>query len=75
MTINEAIAHLKTYKGNTPCAMQLWTPPDVRAIAKQEKVRVNKDEVAAVLERVNSKQDANEGINWETIRFWLRETV
>lgn len=70
-TIAEAIAHLKTYRGSTACAYALWTPPDVREVARQSKVKLTKDEVDAVLADVHRHHDCNNGITWDTLRFSL----
>lgn len=68
MTIADAKKQLAGYPDDMHCAMALWTPPDVKEVAKQEKVKLSKSRINAVLDTVDHKQDASEGISWETIR-------
>lgn len=75
MTIAETIKHLQGYPPETPCAYGLWLPEDVKALTKKHKIRITKAQIAEVLEQVHYKHDANDGINWLNILFWIRETV
>jgi len=75
MTIAETIKHLQGYPPETPCAYGLWLPADVKGLAKEHGIKITKAQCAEVLERVHYKHDANIGLNWEVILFWIRETV
>jgi hypothetical protein len=48
--------------------MVLWTPPDIKQVAKELKKRLTKDEVNDALDELEHRHDANNGISWETIR-------
>lgn len=73
MIIKEVIEHLQTYRPDQPCAYTVWLADDVKSRAKEMKVRLTKDEIVHVLERVHHKQDASIGINWDTIDYWIDE--
>ena len=77
MTIQTAIEHLKAYPLETPCAMAVWLPVDVKEAYRQNfdedesesnRYGLSDKEIATVLEYVEDTQDAELGITWETIR-------
>jgi len=69
-TIGELKKHLEGYKDDMHCAYALWTPPDVRLVAPKLKT----DEVNAVLDEVHHRHDANNGITWDTLKFYAANT-
>lgn len=71
-TIAELKKHLEGYKDGTPCAYALWLPDDVTAVAPQLKKKP--DQVAEVLDEVHRRHDANNGITWDTLKFYASNT-
>lgn len=72
MTIKQAIKLLRTYDPDEPCAFALWDQRDVSCVAKKKGLVLNDDQIANVLEAVHENQDANHGINWDSIEFEIR---
>jgi len=56
-------------------AIALWSTNDVLDKAKEMQKRITKAEANAIVEKVDRKQDCSEGINWDTIEFYIRDTI
>lgn len=50
-----------------------WHIDDVLWRAKDQGVKITRKEASQVLELMLRKHDANMGISWETIDFWIDE--
>jgi len=60
---NLAIDKLK--KDYPECFIDVWTPEDFESIAEKT---LNKNECIEVVARLEENFDANNGVNWDTIR-------
>lgn len=75
MTIKELKEHLQGYDDNLFCAWALCLPSDVKAIAGEEEVELSDEEIGEILNDVNSNQDSEYGITWESIRCAVQDFV
>ena len=50
-----------------------WSIEDVICLAEEDGLEITDDEALDVLHSCLHKHDANEGINWNTLRNWLIE--
>lgn len=74
MKILELIEHLqKTYLPDDECACPLWLEADVEAIAEELGVKLTRDEIRGVLDRLDKQHDAEVGISWQTIRCFVED--
>jgi hypothetical protein len=48
-----------------------WCGEDVRHQADELGIELTDEQVADVISLLSSKHDANIGINWETISYWI----
>jgi len=56
-------------------AIAIWTVADVKAKAKEMKVRLTKQEAESVLWDVERFHNANEGINWNTLEVSISSVI
>lgn len=49
----------------------VWTKYDVRMIANDEGIKVSDDEAEEILQHLQRSHDAEHGITWEDIRFYV----
>ena len=76
MTIKDLIKHAQTYPSDMPCAYSLWLPEDVETTIESLGVSgLTEEQIANVLSNVQRRFDANYGISWDTIEFWIGEEV
>lgn len=83
MTVGELISHLqRSYKPDEPIAFSLWVSEDVQSLAEDSgdaSRRLTDKEVGAILAEFHHRQDADIGLNWQTLTqavYWtLRESV
>jgi hypothetical protein len=52
-----------------------WTIEDVLQQAKEMKMKITKRQCGKVLDMVKHKHDANIGVNWNVIAYWIREVT
>lgn len=55
--------------------MNIWEKDDILATADKLKFKLSNDQVRDVLSMLERKHDANIGINWNVIEFWVEEIV
>jgi hypothetical protein len=73
-TVQELIDYRQLhYKPDDPVAYSLWTANDVRDVS--EDYDLSDQEVRGVLDWASNKEDAEVGINWEVIRFYVDEVI
>jgi hypothetical protein len=53
----------------------IWTSCDVLQQAEDDDIELTEKEVKWILANMSAKHDANLGITWETITFWIDEAV
>ena len=53
----------------------VWTVEDVRTQAKEAEHELTEDQCKQVLWRVQHRQDANIGVNWDTIGNAIKEVL
>jgi len=53
----------------------IWQTDDVFAVAKQRGATLTVDEARDVLVRIDHHHDANFGINWGVLEFWVDQVV
>lgn len=71
-TVAEQIKWLQeTYKPDDHIACVIWSEDDVILVAKQEGKVVTREKAQLILDTIDRKQDAEHGITWDTIRFYL----
>lgn len=73
MIIKTAIEHLQSYPPQTPCAIALWLPSDVKSRAEERRIKLTEKQIDYVLYYIEQKQDASIGINWDVLDFWIDE--
>jgi hypothetical protein len=67
-TVKDVIKSLlDQYSLDDVVAVSIWTREDVLSRAKEIRYRLTKDQVDEVLEEVNRKHDASQGINWDVL--------
>ena len=73
MTVEELIAHLKTYDPTAIVAYDLWQTEDVIHEGKDrlDPVEVTQEQAEEVLLRMNHKKDCNVGLNWDVMNYHL----
>ena len=73
MNIKTAIERLRGFAPDTPCALSLWLPDDVRTAAQMmgREDELNDEEIADVLCYADHEHDANVGINWAVLQELL----
>jgi len=65
-TIKEVISHLKkNYKLNDVIAISIWSVDDILECADR---KITKKQAEDILNIVNDNQDAELGINWDTLK-------
>lgn len=50
-----------------------WCIDDVIYIAREQKLNPTKAQALEILQMAVDNQDANDGINWEVLRYWVSE--
>ena len=48
-----------------------WNIEDVMHVAEEEDMKISDDDALYILNLCMNEHDANDGINWDTIRYWL----
>jgi hypothetical protein len=71
MIISELIEHLQQFDPDDPVAASIWLLPDVKARAEDLGVTLDEDEMAFVLHDIHENHDANYGIAWHTLDFYI----
>lgn len=77
MNIKQAIQRLQQFAPNTPCALSLWLPDDVRQAATmmgREDAPTDED-IADVLCYADHDHDANVGISWAVLQELLNDSI
>jgi len=75
-TAKEYIDRLQRfYKDDDVLAIAIWCADDVRARAGDMDIELTDEQVDNVLSYVENKQDANLGITWDTLDFWIEKVV
>ena len=64
---------LKDDVDDTPIAWSIWQVEDVEYWAEEREMEVSKEEAAKILGAMNDNHDATNGMNWDTIDYWLDE--
>lgn len=73
-TIRDLIAHLQsTYALEDTVAVAIWSPEDVLWRAADREIAITPERACDIIHRLNNTHDAELGINWATIDFWLDE--
>ncbi len=72
-TIAELKEHLNTFKDEDIIAYDIWTPADAIWQAKREGYRLTQEQAEQVIEMVDHKKDAEQGINWDVLSCFLPE--
>ena len=71
MDIKGLIEHLQQFDPDEPVAASIWLLPDVKARAEDLGVTLDEDEMAFVLLDVHENHDANYGIAWHTLDYYI----
>lgn len=72
MKISELITNLNKYDPDTEVCSVLWLAEDIEMAAdNMDDVSLSDDEVNDILSILESKHDANEGINWDVIEITI----
>jgi len=61
--------------GHIQCCKVIWGRDDVIATAKNAGYELTDDEIDEVLYCLIDRHDADVGVSWETIDFWIEEVV
>lgn len=70
-TVKEVIESLKKYNPDLHVAVALWQGDDVIARAKEREMEIIREQVIAIIDRIDRRQDATLGITWDTIDCYL----
>lgn len=69
------ILHKRGYRVIGPNnAIILWSKNDVLTVAKQEKIKLNENQITEILETIEMDHDANVGVTWDTVREVVWDT-
>ena len=74
-TIRELKEWLERYRDEDVVAYSLWMVADVEQVAAEEGVELTWQEKVKVLEWMDRKKDANVGLNWDIVRYWVEYVV
>jgi ribose 5-phosphate isomerase len=67
-TVKKIIENLSSsYKSDDHVAVAVWSIEDVMIQAKERGMKITKKQANDVLDFINDKQDATQGINWTII--------
>ena len=64
---------LKDDADDMPIAWAIWQVEDVEYWAEEREMEVSKEGAAKILGAMNDNHDATNGMNWDTIDYWLDE--
>jgi hypothetical protein len=71
-TVKEAIEHLeKHHDPNEQICQIIWCANDVKMQAEEMDLEISEEEISDVLYEMEHRHDANYGISWETIDYYL----
>jgi len=71
-TVKDLMDHLqKNFKSEDVLAVAIWQTDDVMARAKERNMEITKEQAEEIISRIDRRQDANLGINWDTIDAYL----
>jgi hypothetical protein len=74
--LKDEIEHLK--RACTPtehlCVI-IWCADDVLEVAHEKGVKLSNSEVDKILDEMENRHDANNGINWDTIKCLIDDVV
>ena len=75
-TAKEHIRQLqRNYKEDDVLAVAIWGAENVRCRASDDGIGLTDEQVEDVLSYVDNKQDANLGITWDTLDFWIERVI
>lgn len=69
----EAIKRIKGIHKGEHVAVAIWCREDVKERAKALHIRVGNRQADHILDEMEQHHDAEVGISWDTIDFWLEE--
>lgn len=72
-TVKEVIDNLKkNHKDDEHVAVSIWTVDDVKSVIEERGLnKVTDEEAGEILDTIHHKQDANDGISWDTLEFYI----
>jgi hypothetical protein len=74
MLVKDLIQHLASHHDpDETVAYDVWCYEDVMTQADGRGMSVTKEEAMGILEEMDHRKDANMGITWDTIDFYLDE--
>lgn len=72
MLVSKVIEQMQTYyKPTDHIAVAVWSIPDIRRVAAELKKTCTKEQANEILDRIDHKQDAEIGINWDVIKEYV----
>lgn len=72
-TISDFKATLDVYSDDTVIAYMIFSAPDVVYRAKDRGIKLTIDQAKDILIQIQKNRDANLGINWDVIDYYLDE--
>lgn len=73
-TVRDLITHLqRAYAPEDTVAVAIWHPKDVQWRAEDREIEITHEIACDIIVRLDNTHDAELGINWATIDFWLDE--
>lgn len=73
-TKKEAIERIKGCKGQH-VAVAIWSRADVMDLADRREIKVTAAQADAILDEMERKHDAEVGLSWNTLEFYLDQMV
>lgn len=68
-------SHVKAQVINDDAIFVVWTTEDVIGRAADSDIELTQEEARSILAEVDHRHDANYGINWGTLDYYINEAV
>lgn len=75
MKMKDWIEHLETYDPDTEVVPVFWQAGDIECRAKAMGLALTEEEIRKTVQRIGDDHDAEFGINWEIIGYYLDEYI
>jgi hypothetical protein len=74
-TVASVIEHLQGYKPDEHIATAIWCEEDVLGRAEERGIKLNQHQAQEILDTIDSKQDCELGISWDTLDCYIDDEL
>lgn len=71
----KSLAEIDTLGLDAPCAMITWLSEDIRYRAEDLEINIDDEQIAIILDDIESNHDAEYGISWTDVDIYLEATT